>query len=542
MQNEVLNRPDAKLLGAQALQILDDLSNIGRNDSNSELEITNKYLKSEEALQNEYLRCALLSRKAVLLHRKRQQPEAETAFAEALLLSEKLNNYFMIGKIYLAWSEISQEKGQVERTYAMLENAQKNFGKANLRNWEGRALLNLAINYINWGSFEQAPEIAARAKVLLEDSPYADDQACLYVNLGVLYGRLGLYEQALQHYLKALPYAEEVPLHQKIVIYYNIASDLQRANRFEEAESKFREGYSFANNANYAYGKLITKFGLANVIHVQGNISAARSEFISLLELAREISDTHMEQCILHELGHIELKDGNLDAAEIMAKAALEIGEKTKFNALTADGHDLLHRIAKARNNYQTALEEYKIFQEQCLEFHQLEISQVKSQAETRIELKRIEMETDKTRQKAEQLEKDLANSAIHIASQTDLLDKFRVDLQQIVLEIDEPIKTLKKVKAKLKELPCKQIDWTKFEVQFSQVHPEFRTKLANKYPDLTDMEQRIAAMVRMDLKSSDIARLFCITERAVEFHRLNLRKKLNLKSGETLPKFLSNV
>src|SRR6185436_19829976 len=110
-------------------------------------------------------------------------------------------------------------------------------------------------------------------------------------------------------------------------------------------------------------------------------------------------------------------------------------------------------------------------------------------------------------------------NSAIHLASQTDLLDHFRTDLNQIFREIDEPIAALQRIREKLKELPHQHIDWPKFEAQFSEVHPEFKEKLAAKYPELTQTERRIAAMVRMDLKSTDIARLFCITERAVEFH-----------------------
>jgi DNA-binding NarL/FixJ family response regulator len=137
-------------------------------------------------------------------------------------------------------------------------------------------------------------------------------------------------------------------------------------------------------------------------------------------------------------------------------------------------------------------------------------------------------------------MEHEITSQAIHLAAQTDLLDRFRNDLRHITREIDEPIAALKKIKEKLKELPCKSIDWTKFEAQFNQVHPEFKAKLAEKYPELTQMEQRIAAMVRMDLNSATIARLFCVTERAVEFHRLNLRKKLGLKEGEKLPKFLS--
>lgn len=143
---------------------------------------------------------------------------------------------------------------------------------------------------------------------------------------------------------------------------------------------------------------------------------------------------------------------------------------------------------------------------------------------------------------KLRSIEEKMQNQASLLVAQTDLLDKFRNDLRVIVRESEEPIVALKQIKEKLKELPCSQIDWAKFESQFNELYPEFRSKLAEKFPELTEMEQRIAVMVRMDLKSVDIAKLFCVTERAVEFHRLNMRKKLHLESGETLPKFLKSI
>lgn len=39
-----------------------------------------------------------------------------------------------------------------------------------------------------------------------------------------------------------------------------------------------------------------------------------------------------------------------------------------------------------------------------------------------------------------------------------------------------------------------------------------------------------------MDLKSHETASLFCITERGVEFHRVNIRQKLKLRKEEKLP------
>ena len=45
-----------------------------------------------------------------------------------------------------------------------------------------------------------------------------------------------------------------------------------------------------------------------------------------------------------------------------------------------------------------------------------------------------------------------------------------------------------------------------------------------------------------MNLKSEDIARLFCLSDRTVENHRMHIRKKMKLESGEDLFKFFSTL
>jgi DNA-binding CsgD family transcriptional regulator len=139
-------------------------------------------------------------------------------------------------------------------------------------------------------------------------------------------------------------------------------------------------------------------------------------------------------------------------------------------------------------------------------------------------------------------LESQLANNALLLASQSELLGNFRNDLRQIVREITEPIEALKKIKEKLKTLPCEQIDWMKFEAQFISVHPEFKAKLIEKFPELTPQETRICLLLRVGMKSYEIGRIICVSERGVENHRFNIRKKLGLKTEQTLTEFLQNL
>ena len=143
---------------------------------------------------------------------------------------------------------------------------------------------------------------------------------------------------------------------------------------------------------------------------------------------------------------------------------------------------------------------------------------------------------------KNEKLEGELANKALLLASQSELLGNFRNELRQIVRDISEPIEALKKIKEKLKTLPCEEIDWLKFEAQFASVHPEFKAKLVEKFSDLTPQEIRVCLLLRVGMKSYEIGRIICVSERGIENHRFNIRKKLGLKTEQTLTEFLQGL
>ena len=157
-----------------------------------------------------------------------------------------------------------------------------------------------------------------------------------------------------------------------------------------------------------------------------------------------------------------------------------------------------------------------------------------------RVAIAEIEHGVEVQKLQIEHMEHDLANSAIQLSTQTDLLDHFQTDLRLILKEIDEPIAALRRIKEKLKAMPFSQIDWQKFEAQFTSVHPEFKSKLEAKYPALTHQELRMCSLVRVGLRNPEIAKLLSLSERTLENHRFNIRKKFALRTEQGLQEFLS--
>lgn len=73
-------------------------------------------------------------------------------------------------------------------------------------------------------------------------------------------------------------------------------------------------------------------------------------------------------------------------------------------------------------------------------------------------------------------------------------------------------------------------------------MHPEFRARIAEKFPMLTKQEIKMCQLARLGLKTHEMARLLCLSERTIDGHRNNLRKKLGLKPSENLTKFLQSI
>jgi DNA-binding CsgD family transcriptional regulator len=147
-----------------------------------------------------------------------------------------------------------------------------------------------------------------------------------------------------------------------------------------------------------------------------------------------------------------------------------------------------------------------------------------------------------------EKLEQDILNKSAELANSTvNLIQKNR-----ILLQIKEEVS---QVKADLgHQLPNHHYhklvrlidnnlsthhDAHLFETNFNKVHEEFFKKLLDKHPGLMPSDLRLAAYLRMNLSSKEIAQLLNITVRGVELKRYRLRKRLNLPPEQNLIEFM---
>lgn len=165
------------------------------------------------------------------------------------------------------------------------------------------------------------------------------------------------------------------------------------------------------------------------------------------------------------------------------------------------------------------------------------ELQLAKKQSEKEIEiLKTQQLETAITHKNAQ-----LASSTLHLVQKNETINKIRTEIENVRKKVKDPEakKELKKVISVLSDDERLEDDWESFSLHFDQVHSDFLKRLKAKYPELTRKDQKMAAYLRMNLSTKEIAPLLGISVRGVEIGRYRLRKKMALDTGIKLRKYM---
>jgi tetratricopeptide (TPR) repeat protein len=265
-------------------------------------------------------------------------------------------------------------------------------------------------------------------------------------------------------------------------------------------------------------------------------------EFDAAIAVFRNVGNRRLLANALTLKAEAKLDQRDIENALALLNEAEALASEAEDATAIIGCHEIFAKAYQKANDPTHALEHFQ-------KYHELELVRRASDSEQRLELLRIEHEVERRekenellRLKGEKLEQELSNQTLSLISQAELLSNFRDEIRGIVRKIPPTEPAVRELKEKLKALPCKSIDWEKFEIQFRIAHPDFGHRLAEKCPELTPTEMRVCSLLKMNMKSADIARLFCLSERAIEFHRLNIRKKLGLGKGQSLSTYFASI
>lgn len=135
-----------------------------------------------------------------------------------------------------------------------------------------------------------------------------------------------------------------------------------------------------------------------------------------------------------------------------------------------------------------------------------------------------------------------LANTTMHLLNKNEFIVTIKNDLRTAISQDKNLSTEVKRIIKHIDRNISSDDDWKQFEMHFDQVHADFMKRIKEQYPSLTPQETKLAAFLRMNMTTKEIANLLHNSVRGVEISRYRLRKKLGIDRNVNLVDFMMQL
>lgn len=148
------------------------------------------------------------------------------------------------------------------------------------------------------------------------------------------------------------------------------------------------------------------------------------------------------------------------------------------------------------------------------------------------------ELEIEKTKELLELKNKELAVSALQLIEKEEFLKtlKTKVRSSDDKIKVHEVNKVLKSISASNNQ------NWEEFKLRFIDVNKDFYNKIFEKYPNLSQGDQKICALIKLNFSSKEMSRLLGISVESVHTSRHRIRKKMSLPRSANLEDYINSI
>ncbi|NHF60032.1 tetratricopeptide repeat protein [Flavobacteriaceae bacterium TP-CH-4] len=498
-------------------------------------------------------------------------------------------------------SLVQGHKGQYEEAIRLMDSvAQLYLDKGDYLNY-GVSINNSAAHYYDKGDYLKAMQGYRKALKILDTitrEPYR--KADILRNIGKLNTRQGNLDQALKYFELALETYLEIEDHVYAASTYSdigaVHSDLDDEIRAIEFYKKGLEIGESSNNESVA----IISLGNIGIAYKNlGNYDLAIENLKRCLSYDRdELSDIN-EVIYLYHLGNsftyikeYEIAESYLNEAIVLATKG-EIGNEL-LNALDYRAYnfeqkgalgfalvdlkksqiirDSLFSLENAKqiSELQTAYETEKKEAAIALQKEEINTLNEKAKVDTltkglyaggmfsfvavsgllffgfrqRIKKNRIAREKQEEiyKQEIEHKKKELASQTLHLVQKNTFIQELMDNLENIKNSPEKFKMEFRRIVMLLKKENASDKDWEVFKTYFAEVHNDFDQKLKTLYADISEKEIRLAAFLRMNLTTKEIAATLNVLPDSILKSKYRLKKKLGLDKEVDLTTFLNTL
>lgn len=87
-----------------------------------------------------------------------------------------------------------------------------------------------------------------------------------------------------------------------------------------------------------------------------------------------------------------------------------------------------------------------------------------------------------------------------------------------------------------------KNRDWVIFNTYFNNIFPDFYSNTLKHYPDISTNDLYIMALLKLHMSNKQISQVLNISNEGIKKARYRLRKKMNLKTSQSLEEVVLSI
>lgn len=137
---------------------------------------------------------------------------------------------------------------------------------------------------------------------------------------------------------------------------------------------------------------------------------------------------------------------------------------------------------------------------------------------------------------------KELTSQTLHLVQKNTFIQELMENLQNIKNSPEKFKMEFRRIVMLLKKENASDKDWEVFKTYFSEVHNDFDQKLKTLSEDISEKEIRLAAFLRMNLTTKEIAATLNVLPDSILKSKYRLKKKLGLNKETDLTQFLNSL
>ncbi|MEM9649111.1 MAG: tetratricopeptide repeat protein [Bacteroidota bacterium] len=384
-----------------------------------------------------------------------------------------------------------------------------------------------ASTYIDMGSvysdledYEKALEFHGKGFKLGKENNQGSTAVLALGNIGITHLEMGNHKKAIEFLEKSLVYEGSTLSDINRTIYlYQIGKSYSNMGAFDIAETYLDSSISIAKT-NKIGNELINAMELRSINHeLTGDLNSALNDIkwsnrikdsLFTIETAKKIKE-------LQTIYETEKKEAEIALQE---EEINTLNEKAKVDKLTKGLYAGGMASALALSGllvfgFRQRIKKNKIAREKQEEIYKQEIEHKK---------------------------KELASQTLHLVQKNTFIQELKENLENLKNSPEKFKMEFRRIVMLLKKQNASDKDWEVFKSYFSEVHNDFDQKLKTLYPDISEKEIRLAAFLRMNLTTKEIAATLNVLPDSILKSKYRLKKKLELDKDMDLTSFLNSL